>query len=439
MTQKREFKQLVRARMKKTGERYSTARAHLLVTVSRPAASDPGALEGYPAFGGVQGDTAALLHALQQAGVQDPSGRRISSEALLFGICGGIGFLYAVFEYQGYAPMLTVAMRHDTMPTGLIAGGLERLAAKTSITETSSAAKAARALDAALESGQAALCVVDLAQMPYLGMPEQMIGMCPGIIGVAGRDGDDVLIDDRRTRPHRMPIEELSRARAGYKKAKQRLITIEPGTRCRDLSEAALDAVRATAHRFRVSPFKGFASNFGFAGLEKWQRLLIDPKDKKGWPKQFFEGGHAALALRRTFEGIELEYTAPAGSRPLYADFLDEAAELTGRAELRGAAALFRESGVQWRSISESIASCGDDELERACATTEQRAELMDSEEASDSSELRDLWSYHPGAAARSELSVDRAAAICESISETLGRIREIEEKAVQQLESIGE
>lgn len=31
---------------------------------------------------------------------------------MLVGLAGGIGFLYAVFDYQGFQPMVTIVARH---------------------------------------------------------------------------------------------------------------------------------------------------------------------------------------------------------------------------------------------------------------------------------------------------------------------------------------
>lgn len=65
--------------------------------------------------------------------------------------------------------------------------------------------------------------------------------------------------------------------------------------------------------------------------MEKWQRLLTDSRDEKGWPKVFAAGADAYAGLRRAYDCIQHDYAAPDAGRPLYAAFLDEAAALTGR------------------------------------------------------------------------------------------------------------
>src|SRR5215216_8087788 len=87
----KDFKRLVRARMGRTGESYTTARARL-----RPDGDPtrPGPLRGrHP-------DTAALTRLLAALGVTGPDGGRPLTEAMALGIAGGIGFAYFVFEYE---------------------------------------------------------------------------------------------------------------------------------------------------------------------------------------------------------------------------------------------------------------------------------------------------------------------------------------------------
>ena len=84
----KDFKRLVRARMGKTGESYTTARSNL-----RPD-GPPGPLQGrHP-------DTAALARLLAALGVTDPASGQPLTEAVLLGVAGGIGVAYFTFEYE---------------------------------------------------------------------------------------------------------------------------------------------------------------------------------------------------------------------------------------------------------------------------------------------------------------------------------------------------
>jgi hypothetical protein len=87
MTSHEYLKQLVRARMTKTGESYATARRHVLRQAAQPSA-DPVNQWHFP--GNVPATT-ALRVLLAHAGVRSPHGGAPFSEAMLFGIAGGIG------------------------------------------------------------------------------------------------------------------------------------------------------------------------------------------------------------------------------------------------------------------------------------------------------------------------------------------------------------
>ncbi|MEL6330027.1 MAG: DUF4872 domain-containing protein [Planctomycetota bacterium] len=381
MTRNRDFKATVRARMAKTGERYTTARAQILGARANISDERPTG-EHRLTIGGVCSDTNALRLILEAAGVRAPHTGQPFSEAMLFGLCGGVGFLYAVFEYKGFPPLLSVLTRYDTVPDTFIAGGLERLGLPATTSQTASAAKARQALDDALESGLPALCTIDRVTLADENASRtEMAGGAPDVVAVLAREGDDLLIADGPAEPRRVGADHFAKARAAHKKSKQRLVSIAdgtPGPSADQLAAAVRDAVRNTADRYTNAPFKGFASNMGLAGLEKWRRLVTDERDPKGWPSVFAESAHACDAFRRTFQGIEHEFTSPAAGRPMQAEFLAEAAELTGNEKLAEASRAFESAGRAWRAVSEFIATCGVPVVETGCESFDKYRELLD-------------------------------------------------------------
>jgi hypothetical protein len=188
MTKRRDFKALVRERMDKTGERYTAARAQLLgKSAALPPASHafPGVLPGYDTFGGIQSGTAAVRNTLASIGRVSPLDGGPYTESLVNGLCGGPGFLYAVFEYKGWPPMLSLALRSRSMPDVYIAEGLSRVGMKVTTSETTSPVAARKALDAALAEGKPALCVTDAASLPWTGLPKAFVGGGPHVRGVS--------------------------------------------------------------------------------------------------------------------------------------------------------------------------------------------------------------------------------------------------------------
>ncbi len=231
MTKQRDFKALVRERMAKTGERCAAARARVLretTTQGQPSAVPrqlyPGVLDGYDAFGGIQSGTAPVTNVLRHAGATWGATGGPFTESAVNGLCGGPGFLYAVFEYKGWPPLLSIALQSRSMPDAYIGGGLARLGVKTTKSETTSAGAARKLLDATLGAGKPALCTTGLRT-----------------VAVVGRDGDDHWVDGRAPVPTRLPSETLARLRGGYKATKNRLVSI-------DGSEPSADALATLRH-----------------------------------------------------------------------------------------------------------------------------------------------------------------------------------------------
>src|SRR5262249_3509254 len=109
MTAHKHLKQLVRARMTKTGERYATARRQILREAAAPP-TDPACRWHFP--GSIPAAT-ALRVLLAHAGVRDPHTQEPFSEAMLFGIAGGIGVgVFSFFYEKENIATFFVAGRH---------------------------------------------------------------------------------------------------------------------------------------------------------------------------------------------------------------------------------------------------------------------------------------------------------------------------------------
>jgi hypothetical protein len=97
MTRQKHLKQLVRARMEKTGERYATARRH--VVRDTPAGSNA-ARGGVSHLTGNVPAATALRTLLTAAGVRAPHTNEPFSEAMVYGVAGGIGIGVFSFLYE---------------------------------------------------------------------------------------------------------------------------------------------------------------------------------------------------------------------------------------------------------------------------------------------------------------------------------------------------
>lgn len=339
MTEQRRLKKLVRERMARTGESYTTARRH--VVRPEPPALPSGLVPGYDTFGPGQHRRSSLaVHLLRQAGIE-------CSEALVCGLAGGVGFMYAVFEYRGMPPIMTIVAQHHPQPW--VESALRRLPVSYVEERSTSTPRALAALRAAVERGKPVYVSVDRGRLPW-HRNEAALATEPYGVVVAGLDGDTVFIDDCAAVPHRLSTDELAAAWAGHRKGRHHRIVLESV----HTGQPDLDGAIATTVAHLTGPVLGhsFDVNFGFSGMRRLCDQLRDGRTKSGWVRRFAATESFSAVMRRLYECLEVSHTAPGGTRPLYADFLDEAAGVLGRPALTDAAKLFRESGACWSALA---------------------------------------------------------------------------------------
>jgi butirosin biosynthesis protein H-like len=329
MTEQRGFKKLVRERMARTGESYTTARRHVLAKAAR--AESPALPDGvlYAEFGTDQHHESSLIrHAL--GGVHD--------EALIAGLAGGIGFMYFVFEYRDLPPLLTIVAQHH--PDPWVEKALDRLHVPYDLHRGGKPqwGKMRKALDA----GHPVFCVVDRSRLPWHG-GEPGLATDPYTVVIVGQAGDTLYVDDESAIPHAIGVDEFGAAWSAYKKGRHQMI-VPTGPAA---AEPDIDGAIAGTVAHLTGPVLGnnFDVNFGFSGMEKLAAQLRDARTKTGWERRFGAPIPFFHGVRRLYECLEVEYTAPGATRPLYADFL----ELVGRPE---AAALFRQSATGWERVA---------------------------------------------------------------------------------------
>ena len=352
MTDHRSRKQLIRERMSHTGESYTTAHRH--VTARRRTAPIPpaGLIEGYPAFGAEQHAPSALSrHLLGQAGLE-------ISEPMACGLGGGIGFLYAIFEYRAMNyPLLTIVAQHHPQPW------FDAVTAHLGIsteTATSSTTRTALAkLDAAVDAGRPALIVVARGSLPWHSGVSEMEAADAYPVVVAGRSGGEYLVDDRADEPRRITRDELSVAWAAHRKGRFALTTVGRPMTAVELPAAIRAALRTTTAHL-TGPVLGnyFDANMGLAGMAKLVAGLRDTSTKNGWSRRFSGPKAFEAAMTRLAECLTWQYTAPGATRPLYAEFLNEAAT-TADLPLTDAAHSCDQAGEIWTRIADLAGQAG--------------------------------------------------------------------------------
>ena len=124
MTSHKHLKDAVRARMARTGERYTTAHRHLTGAARRPRSA--GVVARLPQRSAAGATTTAPCSPTcwpRPASTAAHDGEPLD-EPMVAGLAGGIGFMYFSFSYAGELPTMTIVPRIHPRP--FLAGALER-------------------------------------------------------------------------------------------------------------------------------------------------------------------------------------------------------------------------------------------------------------------------------------------------------------------------
>lgn len=310
-------------------------------------------LENYNAFDGYYFQTAAIRNALDYQGVKALHTNKAFSEALLFGVSGGMNFGYFYFHYEGHDPMVNILTRNTF---NLFEAILERLGIPYDVKQTASIDKGRKNLIEALENGEAPIVLADMWTIPYnaLKYDAGMWGMMPLV--VYGYDNDRTYIADRARIGLTVPSDKFDEARSRIKKDKHRIITLSIPDETK-LASAVTMGIWDCIKLFTEKPPKGSAKNFGFRAYENWVKLLTKPGVKASWAKnlprgrELFTGLTSAFYFSQQF-GKDDSCTA---ERHMMADFLDEAAFILEKPALAEISPKFRVAGDAWKTLGEAL------------------------------------------------------------------------------------
>ncbi len=340
MTSKKQLTTRVRARMVKTGERYSTARTHIAGPRS------PTVDHGWALRGGVNPESAALVGMLAHAGIR--AGHELD-EPLLFGIGGGIGAGYILWEFKHDDSRVVVLgftnhWQRIAVPTGKVA---DRLGISITEQRTGSVNAARRHLDA----GRPALVWPDRFHIGYWSLPPALDGHGGHPVVAYARANGRVHLDDRNLTPLTVAEEDFDRARARVGSYKNLAVTV-----------ADTDVV-ITSDRLRDAVVAGIADvadhlsapsdSFSLPAWRKWARMMTDQRSPKAWPKVFVDQVGVFGALASIWEGVEPAGMDGGNLRDLFADFLDRAALILDRPVLATEAGRWRDIAERWHALAE--------------------------------------------------------------------------------------
>jgi len=343
MTEHKHLKQLVRSRMQKTGESYSTARRQMV----RQAAASTETLPQYHHFPGNIPATTALRDLLAHAGVRAPHTKAPFSEAMVFGLAGGIGAGMFAFHYakENFSSFF-VAGRHSWYDhTAWVLAAVQRMGLTAVVRESSGVKPAEKHLRALLEGGRPVMAWLDASSLPISG------GMYSVTSVHAIDDGaGTALLGDLAEALVPVPLTELAAARAKTKKDKNRLLALDPAKPTPDLAKLVRGGIAACAE----SLVKGRMKNFTLAAFATWADRLDGSKAADAWEKIFPLGPLLYTGLKSITEFVEYYGTGGGLCRPIFAEFLEEAGAALGDRGLAALSERYAELGRGWSELADA-------------------------------------------------------------------------------------
>jgi hypothetical protein len=410
MTVRKHLKQLVRSRMQKTGESYASARRQVIRQVPTRA-GDPATRWHLP--GNVPATT-ALRILVSHAGIRDPHTGQPFTEAMFFGIAGGIGVGVFSFYYEkGDSASFYVAGRHRWDDTSdYLQAACKRLGLTPVVRESSGAKTAEKQLRECLGEGP---CVawVDMAHLPHRGLPEWCSGGAYHVITVYRLDDDtsSALIGDLADDPISIALPDLARARERIKSQKNRLLSVAEAPSPKELAPLVREGLESCYRGLAGEGAKGAKGNFSLEALKIWATRLYKSKDKESWARVFPRGPRLWTGLTSIYDYIEHHGTGGGLCRPIFSDFLDEAADALRNSALKSLAEQYAELGRDWSALADEALPDAVPAMREAKDLYSQRSELTLAGGADAPAEIGKVWDrlHALGAQARTDFPLSES------------------------------
>jgi len=351
-------------------------------------------IEGFNQFGGKHCQTTALKSALDYHGLH-------LSEEMLFGLGGGVGFIY---WYMKSMPAPFVGTRYGKVEEFLL-NICKRIGAEASIFQTASIEKGHDELKKFLRQGEPAYVFVDMPYLPYLALPE-VAHFGGHAVVVYGLDEEEnkVYISDRGNGPVTASIEELKKARSSKFPpfpAKNKLLKIKYPSKIANLEKGIKDAIQDC-----LSKFKGM-------------NLLG--------------------ALFNAYIYIEIGGTGGSAFRTMYARFLKESSPILNKPALNEVVEIFENSGRGWKEIAAAALPDSWTPLKRIRELSFEKNRIFEEQEPGALEKMRKINTELDDLAKKAvgDLEKKDTVPLVARLKEKILECYEIESEAFQKLESV--
>jgi Domain of unknown function (DUF4872)/Butirosin biosynthesis protein H, N-terminal len=390
MTAHKHLKQRIRARMAKTGEAYAAARRQIIRSVEQESGASatrwhlPGNL---PA-------TTALRTLFAHAGMPAPHTHAPFSEAMLFGIAGGIGIGVFSFYYQKEdIATFFLAGRHKWHDdVTYLSDTLSLFGIQPVIQESAGAKVAEQQLRDTLDRDGPCIAWVDMAELPHRAMPSAWSGGGYHVITVYSVDDTNgtAQIGDLTDAPISITLADLARARARIKKQRHRLLALPQAGAVPDLATLVRSGLQRCREELLNPTLPGARNNARLDALRTWAERMDGGKDKERWELVFRPGPNLWRGLCAIYDFIEHYGSGGGLCRPLFADFLAEAATALHQPALAALGERYAQLGMEWSALADAALPDDVPALREAKELHIHKAELAHAGAAAE--EMRAIW-----------------------------------------------
>ena len=293
---------------------------------------------------------------------------------MLFGLGGGLGLIYFLFDLHGGHPIVIGTRYHASeadIPV-FVMHMCDAWGATTELKHSSSRGASTKGLIKMLEDGHTPIVWVEVTKLPYMflsGRPNMYY-----TIIVYEKDGNDFIVGDLGKGVARLSVEQMEDVRHSHYAPKFRSLTIKDAPAKPDLREVLAERIRLTCSQM----LEGLGiANFGLQAFKKWAEMLTNTKNKKGWSNCFTDGPALHEALSSVYAQIELRGFGGSAFRGMYADFLDQSAGVLKKPGFRRVAEQFREAEASWHNVAVAALPDSVPILKETRVVLERRAALL--------------------------------------------------------------
>lgn len=266
------------------------------------------------------------------------------SEPMIFGLGGGLGFIY---WHSKQVPYPFVGGRARKLDENLCSN----LGVALKVNKTLSRDKASRSLRELISNDIPVMIHVDMPFLKYLGLPEEAHFGAHTVV-VAGLDEDkgvayiaDTMFKDLQI----ATLNELEDARASNFKPfppENKWLIFEFPSKLTPIEDAIRNAINETTWSMLYPPIK----NLGVKGISHFANEIVK------WPKLFpSENALFRQFCEVTYVMMEEDGTGGGLFRYLYSKFLKEAGELLNNPKLADLGQHYNQTGRKWTAIAKLL------------------------------------------------------------------------------------